>query len=78
MGNQFNLIYNDEDCYGFIQDIIKSFEYSVEQEPKDEVLKEALQEAKRIYKEEDTFNVVFKCWYNAMGAYIFTRMIEVE
>jgi len=72
---QFNLVLDDECCYGFLSEIIAMFEDNLKSCPDDEVLQLGLEEAKRQQELDEDF-YIYKSWYNPMGAFILTRLVE--
>lgn len=72
-----NVIYKDEDIYGFIYDIVDVFKeeakLAIDNGDDPSLLFEALEQARELEKEDDSR--FFKVWYNPMGAYIFEEMI---
>jgi len=70
------IINDNEDCYGFLDQLIKMFEYSLNEDPDQaDLFNEAIEEAKQL-QEEDDDNYLYKVYYNPMGAFVFKRMIE--
>lgn len=65
------VIYKDEDCYGFLSDIIQDLEYSVEADIEigwdGELFKEALDKARELYEDDDNFDKIFRLMYHPMG-----------
>lgn len=71
------VIYKEEEMYGFIDDIIEEFENAkANDEENADIYNDAIQAAKRIQEDENYGVGLFKVWYNPMGAFIFTRMVE--
>lgn len=78
--NDHNVIYKDEDMYGFISDIVKdlieNIKLAIENEDDIGILAEALDNARELEREDnDRF---YKVWYNPMGAFIFQEMKAME
>lgn len=72
-----NVIFEDEDIIGRLSNIIEVFSEGLKRDPEDEITKEALEEAKKKYQEEgDEF--IYRCWYHAMGAYFFEKLVPAN
>lgn len=81
MKNDYNLIYDDEVIYGLLGDIRTLFNDIVDSgrlEDDDEVdiYMNAIKDIDEL-TESDEYGI-YKCWYNPMGAYIFTPMKEAK
>lgn len=79
--NDFNVIYGDEEIFGFIGDIVRSLESDLSQceEYDKELLEDAIKRAKKIEEEEySPYSPIYRCWYNPMGAFMFDRYERIE
>jgi len=79
--DNFNVIFEGEECYGFLYDLIKMFEHDAQEfGDDDETFKEAIEYAQELQKQEEEEGEyhIYKSWYNPMGAFIFTRLKEEE
>lgn len=71
-----NVIYDDEETYGKLEELIKSLKENKKLAKKDgddvEIFDEAIKDAKELLKNDD--GSMYKMWYNPMGAFMFDRL----
>ena len=70
----YNVIFEDEDIIGRLSNIIEVLEDGIKEDPEDELLKETLEQAKKLYQDNDE-DYIYRCWYHAMGAYFFEKLV---
>ena len=76
-----NIIYdcNSEKMYGFLIDFKKAFQNALDKvrETDNEIFVETIKDIDKLLEQDiDNQLYVYECWYNPMGAYIFTKLVR--
>lgn len=77
-----NVIFKEESAFGFLEDLKEMFQQDIYNARQDnecreeqiELFEDAIKNIKELMKNEDNLSNIYECYYNPMGAFIFTTI----